>query len=100
MSFQTLFLLTLKLFLLAQPLQAFAPRIAFQSSRTTMSPLFYATDNLDRSVAKSKPKLVTPNKQVKTTETIIGKKATITKIHSLDEFKCYLEEDDRLVAIK
>jgi hypothetical protein len=51
-------------------------------------------------VAKSEPKLVTPNKQVKTAKTIIGKKATVTKIHSLDEFKCYLEEDDRLVAIK
>jgi hypothetical protein len=97
-SFQTLFLLTLKLFLLAQPLQAFAPRIAFQSARTAMSPRFYST--FDTAVAKSETEVVTPNKQAKTIKISIRKKPTITKIHSLDELKYYLEEDDRLVAIK
>lgn len=93
---RALLFLTLKIFLLAQCLQAFVPSTTFQPSRATTKALFYSNDRVGRDVARSKPHV----KKIETEKTIMGKKPTITKLHSLDELKYFLEEDDRLVAIK
>ena len=96
-SIRKLFLVAAEIFVLFTPLQAFAPELAFQASRNGPTSLFYQNDNVDASVATSEPKTVG---HAKSKRTIQRKKAIVMKIHSLYELQRFLEEDDRLVAIK
>jgi len=75
--------------------EAFAPHAATTSS----SKLSYT--NEDTTVdAGAKISLPAPTKKIRATRLTPGKKASVPTISSIDELKYFLEEDDRLVAIK
>jgi hypothetical protein len=94
LSIRSLLLITVQLLLLAPTSYAFAPRF----SSTQPSSLFFTNEKADHLVAKQHK--VTAAKQIKTTTFIKNKKATVVSLKSLDDLKRFLEEDDRLVAIK
>jgi hypothetical protein len=94
LSIRSLLLITVQILLLLPNTYAFAPR----SSSTQQSSLHFTNEKADRSVAKQHK--VTAAKQIKTTTFINNKKATVVSLKSLDDLTRFLEEDDRLVAIK
>jgi hypothetical protein len=82
----TLFCYLASIYLLASLSEAFTPK-GDQSTRHASSQLYF-TDDMIKSGTATRLALIN------------GKKPTIAKINSLDDLKYFLQEDDRMVAIK
>jgi hypothetical protein len=82
----TLFCCLASIYLLASLSEAFTPK-GDQSTRPPSSQLYYTDDTIKSGTATR-------------LELIKGKKPTIARLNSLDDLKYFLEEDDRMVAIK